>query len=278
MVNKNTGNGDAGSVHQLLSVGAWIEQKGREYGFQTGVDCEPAMPHFATCSEHGEYPLFELDAHGINRWNPEGCPTCRTQQRVERLMSRAAIPKRHAGCTFENYIVESKGQAHALDISRRFAAQFADHMKSGTSLLFIGTKGTGKNHLSAAIAKTILQQGFSVLHATAFEVTAKIKATWSKAGDEPRRHQLDVIDDFASVNLLILDEIGCGIANSTDSTLLFHIIDQRYQRCHPTLAISNFSLDVVEQWLTPPGLDRLREGGGDCVKLEWESDRGHGAG
>ncbi|MBV8656299.1 MAG: ATP-binding protein [Burkholderiales bacterium] len=189
-------------------------------------------------------------------------------------MSRAAIPERHAGCNFDNFVVLHDGQKRALAIARQYAEQFASHRKSGASLLFLGNQGTGKNHLSAAIGKAILTQGFSVLHATAFEVTGKIKATWSKRDGESQRTQPEVINDFASVDLLILDEVGRGVSPRVDAPLLFSVIDQRYQQCRPTLVISNFGLDVVEQWLTPPGLDRLREGGGDCVRFDWRSVRG----
>lgn len=61
-----------------------------------------------------------------------------------------------------------------LDRARRYAAGFdGKHMRN---LLFIGTTGLGKTHLSSAIAKEVVEGGFDVVYESAQRIFSDFEA------------------------------------------------------------------------------------------------------
>jgi DNA replication protein DnaC len=224
------------------------------------------------CEMHGAYATNFRDAEGTVRWHTPGCPTCTKQAAVERLMTRAAISPRFQDCTFASYRTESEGQKLALDICERYAADFALMRRTGQCLILRGKPGTGKNHLATSIARTVLADGFTVLNATAFEIIRRIRDTWRDGATETEQQ---VIQAFADIDLLIIDELGRhhNAKDGKESVELFQVIDQRYRQIRPTVAISNLDRDGITKAIGAAAFDRLREGGASLVNFEWASAR-----
>lgn len=231
----------------------------------------PFMPVYGACDSHGKYQLNMLDERGVERWRPDVCQLCSKEAAARELMGRAAISPRFAGCSFNSFRVENDRQADVLKVCREYAELFAANHAAGRCLILRGNPGTGKNHLAVSISLEVIQQGFSVSHATAFEIVGRIKESWGRNEGEK---ELDIIRRFSELDLLVIDEVGRQFGKDADHILLFHVLDARYRLMRPTIVISNKTPDEIKTYLTAAGYDRLREGGGMLLNFDWESERG----
>jgi len=104
--------------------------------------------------------------------------------------------------------------------------------------LFLGPPGSGKSHLAQAIGVAAIQQGYRVLYREAHSLLEEL----SEATLEGTRKQ--VMDWFATVPLLIIDDLGMRKLPQTAAEELLEIIMRRYERAS-TLVTSN---RPVEDW------------------------------
>jgi len=241
----------------------------------------PFAPEQAQCESHGAYPKNALDADGTLRWNPPGCPACRRAQAAAGLMQRAAIAPRFAACSFDNFLAPLEAQRVALECCREYARDFEALRARGVGLVLRGAPGTGKNHLATAIAHAVLARGYTVLNATAHEITGRVRESWRHANatarlNEARLSEAQVVAEFAALDLLIIDEVGRAYRrrDGADPIELFNVIDARYRRLAPTIVISNLDRAGIRAALGEAAFDRLREGGARLANFDWPSHRG----
>lgn len=228
---------------------------------------------FGQCEAHGQYPLNVLGGDGVVRWMAGGCPVCARQAAVRKLMQRAEISPRFEHCTFDGFEAVMPAQVRALEVCRAYADSFADAVASGRCLILRGNPGTGKNHLAVAITKQVLAQGYTALHATAYEIVCRIRETWGRRQPGDQTEQ-DVTRALGEVDLLVIDEVGRQYGTEGEQIHLFHVIDHRYRLLKPTIVISNKAPEEIRAYLGDAAYDRLREGGGLLVSFDWQSHRG----
>lgn len=140
-----------------------------------------------------------------------------------------------------------------LQIQNLFELQF---LKNYSNVIFLGTVGVGKTHLSIALGYTACLKQHSVLFASAIDVVNSLGAA-SAAG----RLKAELAR-YTKPEILILDELGYLPVDKTGADLLFQILSQRYER-GSTIISSN---RPYKQWpdifnndsmLTSAILDRL---------------------
>jgi DNA replication protein DnaC len=237
---------------------------------------EGFQPYFDRCEAHGRYQQNFADANGTERFFP-GCPKCAQEAHMRRMLDRAAIPPRFLDRRLETYRADLPGQKRALTIAQEYAEQFADALKSGRCLTFVGKPGAGKTHLACAIAHEVMRQGYSALFLTVSELIRMIRSTWGKAA---KRTEEEVLQSLCAVDLLILDEVGMQYGTEAEQVQLFEVINRRYANLRPMLVLSNLPAESTERdtpslraFLGDRGFDRLREGGGRLVIFDWDSYR-----
>jgi DNA replication protein DnaC len=191
---------------------------------------------------------------------------------TQRLLGRAAIPKRFEARTFADYAVTCSEQGKALEVCRRYAAGFSKMpMQQGSSLMLIGNTGTGKTHLVAALANEVVTQGFEAIYVIADTMVRDIRSAWGGKGDEQ-----GFIDKYAAPDLLIIDEVGAGQDTDSVKDLFFQVINARYEQVKPTIIVSNLELDTLKLCIGDRVTDRMREAGGMTVVFDWASNRAGG--
>jgi DNA replication protein DnaC len=104
--------------------------------------------------------------------------------------------------------------------------------------LFLGPPGTGKSHLAQAIGMAAIPQGYRVLYR---ETHKLIEDITDATLDGTRKQQMEV---FATVPLLIVDDLGMRKLPATAAEDLLEIVMRRYERAS-TLVTSN---RPVEDW------------------------------
>ncbi len=222
-------------------------------------------PEFFHCKEHGRFQLTFIDEEGNFRSRSPECPVCRKFSETKKLMEGAQIPPRFIACTFENYHVECDEQKKALDKCMHYANEFASYHSRGEGLILIGNPGTGKNHLSTAISRTVMDAGFSVLRIKSSEY---VEAYWSKDFGE----RAGWINSLAKIDLLIIDEIGKSSETKSANNAFFRLLDARYEEVRPSMLISNLNDADMRRAVGTEAWDRMK--GGKIVGFDWGSYRG----
>jgi DNA replication protein DnaC len=85
---------------------------------------------------------------------------CRVKDRGERLLAAAHIPPRYQHCDLANFHCdpddkECKSICHARLLAGRFVEEYPTDK---TGLLFVGSVGVGKTHLSVGIIKDLIRE------------------------------------------------------------------------------------------------------------------------
>jgi len=193
----------------------------------------------------------------------------REQRRWMAKVNSAAIPERFKDRTLDSYIANTSGQKLALAFAKEYAETFDQVFNQGRSAIFVGKPGTGKTHLAIGIALSIMQQQRSALFVTVQRLIRRVKDTWQTKAET----ESEVIDAFASPDLLILDEVGVQFGSEFEKQILFDVLNQRYEQLKPAILLSNIPTEQLSDYLGERVTDRLRENGGKVIAFDWDSYR-----
>lgn len=237
-----------------------------------------------SCDKHGDHER-DIFQDGDNRLHGDTCGACATEHAAAESLAahakelrnarfgQAEIPLRFQDRTLGNYEATTPNQMRILAACREYAENFKAIRKAGTCMIFSGGVGTGKTHLSAAIANTIMGAGYSARFATVSGAVRRVRASWRTDENEQA-----AINLFCDPDLLILDEIGVQSGSENEHQIVFEILNARYERMLPTILLSNLPLTgegkTVRTYLGDRITDRLREGGGKAFVFDWSSGRG----
>lgn len=187
------------------------------------------------------------------------------RQRIRARLEKAMIAPRFADKTLDNFETLNDGQREAV----RAARWLLDNLDSGTpGLIFLGSNGTGKNHLSSAIVREAIEKhGKTALITKVRKLDRAIKEAWRKDGLES-----EVIRSFIEPHILVIDEIGLQRGSETEMLHLTEVIDDRYEAMKPTILCGNLTLKEFNGIIGDRAVDRFKEGG-RIVAFTWESYR-----
>ena len=123
------------------------------------------------------------------------------------------------------------------------AKKFAEEFGKGTkTLMFMGSTGTGKTHLSTAIAKTVIEKGYEVLYDSAQNIVSAFEADRFKSGYGPFEPKAD---KYLECDLLILDDLGTEFVNQFTVSCLYNLINTRQNKGLSTLISTNLDYDEL---------------------------------
>ena len=205
--------------------------------FSAAPEATPCQIHTGTSRIKDEWLTFH---NSFMRPDPiviyGDCPLCtesRAQAEHYPEWSRSGVPKEHLCSSFDNFDSPAQWQLKALESCR----EFADH-ESGF-LLLLGTPGTGKDHLSIAIAKSHPEFLF-VNHS---RMLRALRETYSK------RSSAKTMEQFEQTPLLVISDVGTSVGGNDDHTMLYDIIDYRASNKLKTIINSNLPQDQFKESL-----------------------------
>lgn len=188
----------------------------------------------------------------------------RKQAEAEKLARyKRQAPARYWNESLDTYKAESEAQAKALSATRDFIN--AVDCGAFCSLIFIGTVGTGKTHLALAIIREC--GGMYRLSPNIVEELRRAKSFTAKESEA------EILDNYGSSRLLVIDEIGRGVAAAEEQYMLYQIINERYNRRKPTILISNQTKKDFLNYVGIAAADRLTESA-QVVEFAGKSYRG----
>ena len=136
---------------------------------------------------------------------------------------------------------------------RSYALTFSQH--SG-NLLFVGGTGLGKTFLSACIAKTVTDRGYSVVYETAGRLFAKLERA-KFSGDEEARKEVEKYD---KCDLLIIDDLGTEMPGQFVTAALYSLVNERLLENKPMVISTNLNVDEMARRYSPQIASRLHGG------------------
>lgn len=134
---------------------------------------------------------------------------------------------------------------------RRYAMGFSG--KAG-NLLFSGNTGLGKTFLSACIARSVADQGFSVVYESAGHLFATLEKAKFEASEENRR----AAAKYSECDLLIVDDLGTELPGQFVTAALYSLVNDRLLEERPTIISTNLSEEDLVRRYNPQIASRLR--------------------
>lgn len=189
------------------------------------------------CDKHGEYESEQVEVLG--NIISIGCPVCiedeerqereeikryENQKRINRIRSMNIEPM-YQDVSFDNFQTPTK----ELEKAKQTLIGLVDGKIK--KVFMLGRNGTGKTHLACA---ALIKIGGKIM--TMYEISTKIRSSYTSAATET---ELDIVNNLASIPLLVIDEIGRTKGSDSEMNWLSFIIDKRHVRGLPLIMISN---------------------------------------
>lgn len=239
----------------------------------------PAGPGLLRCALHGVFR--ERMVFG----RIEGCIPCSGDMAKGRSPGEAAaradglaiarlahcgLRGRYLDVTLDNFTATTPAQRAVLKACRGYANTACEGSRGG--LMLLGTVGTGKSHLLAAMARHLrVERAVTAKVTTPRDIVRELRACWAKGAEKTEE---DVIDDLSRrLDVLLLDEAGMGFGSDAELVQLFEVVDARYALGNPTVLASNLAAPALKAALGDRIFDRLREGA-QVLVMNWPSHRG----
>jgi DNA replication protein DnaC len=170
-----------------------------------------------------------------------------------RVMNGDKVVAEHRLCPYRKQFI--KDPAHYAGIVRRqggalerYRRQFARYGEvglrflNGSVVVFIGPPGVGKTHLAAALGLQACGEGYGVLFRTARRLMRQLRST--QADDSLD----DLLRKWDRIDLLIVDELGYLSLDKRDASLLFQLVNHRYER-GALIVTTNVAFSSWDDWL-----------------------------
>ncbi|WP_090091760.1 ATP-binding protein [Clostridium uliginosum] len=141
--------------------------------------------------------------------------------------------------TFSNFQVWNRSSKLAKDVAITFYNDFNNiRDNKQNSILFCGQVGSGKTHLSVALAINLLDKKIKVVYMSYRDVITKIKR--NMLDDE---YYTKMLSKYQTCDVLLIDDLFKGKINESDINIMFEIINYRYLNHLPVIISSEFTVD-----------------------------------
>jgi DNA replication protein DnaC len=192
------------------------------------------------------------------------------RQKIEVLKRKSNIGKRYINSSLKNFNCENDHQKNIVNTMNNYIERHKELVEKGVSFIFSGKPGTGKTHLACAIGNALINKLIEVGYVSIFSLITSLKASFDKnSGDS----EVNIIKKYTSVDFLIIDEIGVQLGSNYEKSIMFQIINFRYEMIRPTILITNLNEEQSKEIIGERIVDRFYENGGGFYSFNWESHR-----
>jgi len=140
---------------------------------------------------------------------------------------------------------------------------------SGFTVGIVGKRGRGKTQMAVELMRCATDKRMSARFLTAVEFFMEIKASYRR---ESLDTELDIIRRYRRPRLLVIDEIGKRSESDWENSLLFELLNKRYNDMTDTVLIDNRPQKDFCEAIGTSLASRIDESGG-LIDCQWESFR-----
>src|SRR5246127_494168 len=190
---------------------------------------------------------------------------CGMEERAEKVMERARVPKRYEHCDFESYATDladgktwtaqhEQGLKQAKLLTQAFVR---DYPASEKGLLLIGPSGVGKTHLAVAALKELIRRGHNGLFCDYRELLKEIQASYKPASEFT---EMGVLEPVRTAEILVLDDLGASKPSAWVLDIIGLVLNARYNERRVTILTTNYFDDRPATEPAPrlPNGDRVK--------------------
>jgi DNA replication protein DnaC len=199
---------------------------------------------------------------------------CGIEERAEKVMERARVPKRYEHCDFESYATDlADGETwtaqheQALKQAKLLTQAFVrDYPATEKGLLLMGPSGVGKTHLAVAALKELIRRGHNGLFCDYRELLKEIQASYNPSSEST---EMGVLEPVRTAEILVLDDLGASKPSAWVLDIIGLVLNARYNEKRVTILTTNY----FEETATPEPVPRLPGGQRMVVKEDTLADR-----
>jgi len=161
---------------------------------------------------------------------------CREQGGRTKMLESARIPRRYDCCSLHNYFPapNNGSQLKAFNYAFRLVREYP---AVDRGLLFMGTVGVGKTHLSVAILRGLMEKGVPCLFYEFGSLLKEIQDSYNKIS---HTSELGLLAPVYQAEVLILDELGASKPTDWVRETMMNIIGMRYNDKKLTIFTTNY--------------------------------------
>ena len=143
----------------------------------------------------------------------------RAKRRIERHRAESQLDPTKTLATFDFSAVPMLSKAHVTALATGYA-----WLEKGATILIFGPPGVGKSHLGSGIGHALLDAGYRVLLMRTTEMVQRLQSARQNLQLPQALAKLDRYD------LIILDDISYVRKDQAETSVLFELIAERYER------------------------------------------------
>lgn len=160
---------------------------------------------------------------------------CRVLRQAENILKNSGISEAFRKKTFEtfNYSINLH-TVKAFTKANEYANDFENIKEERcNSIMFIGAVGSGKTHLSLAIANDLMDKHIGVIYMPYREAITNIKQCVMDQENYNR-----IMNRYKRAKVLLIDDLFKGGITNSDINIMFEIINYRYFNHKPVIISS----------------------------------------
>ena len=191
----------------------------------------------------GEKPEPVVEEHYLARARREALEH---RRHVSRELS--AIPPQFEGATFDTYRASVANGRALVAAQRCITANF----RVGMGLW--GETGVGKSHLAAIVANAAIEAGHLTIFTGVRRMLDTIKDTYNPSleREENGATELRMVKRYASVPVLVLNDLGKEQLTPWSVSMLYAIMDDRWEQGRPLIVTSNLDWPALSARYAAP--------------------------
>src|SRR6202140_1646529 len=185
---------------------------------------------------------------------------CGMEERAEKVMERARVPKRYEHCDFESYATDladgktwTTQHEQQLKQAKLLTQGFVrDYPATEKGLLLMGPSGAGKTHLAVAALKELIRRGHNGMFCDYRELLKEIQASYNPASEST---EMRILEPIRNVEILVLDDLGAAKPSGWGRDIGGIVLNARYNENRTTVITTNYVDNPMSDGETTKGPD-----------------------
>ena len=212
-----------GDITPIKERNKALQARRREIMVSLGYPEDYTDVHY-TCKECSDTGFID----GIKTCN------CFKELIIKERIASSAMGKLIEKQSFDNF--DLKGFSYDKDVYEKIFA------KNPENLLLIGPTGTGKTHISTAIARELIHMGYDVLYDSTQNIISDFESDRFKNGYGREENKSD---KYLDCRLLIIDDLGTEFSSQFTLSTIYNLLNTRQNKGLATVISTNLSPDEL---------------------------------